>query len=298
MKTSWRRMRAATAALPACGLAGCAAGVLDPRGPVGHAERTILFDSVAIMLTVVLPVIVATLAFAWWFRASNSRARYLPEWAYSGRVEFIVWSIPALIILFLGGVTWISSHELDPFQPIRSENAPVEVEVVSLDWKWLFIYPDQGVASVNHLVIPAATPVHFHLTAATVMNSFFVPQLGSQIYTMPGMTTQLNLLADRPGDYPGLSAQFSGDGFADMHFDVQAMTPADFRAWVDGARHAGGMLDTGAYRQFLQPGTEPRPRTFGAVEPGLFQTILRMTTASAEMPPQQAAGHSPMQPEK
>ena len=183
------------------------------KGRSVHAERLILLDATAIMLGVVVPVILATLVFAWWFRAGNSKATYRPDWAYSGRLEAIVWSIPALVVLFLGGIGWVSSHDLDPGKAIESNAAPLEIQVVSLDWKWLFIYPTQGIASVNRLVVPAGTPIHFRLTSATVMNSFFVPQLGSQIYTMAGMATQLNLLADQPGTYPGLSAQFSGEGF-------------------------------------------------------------------------------------
>jgi cytochrome o ubiquinol oxidase subunit 2 len=150
------------------------------------------------MLAIVVPTIAATFAFAWWFRASNARARYLPDWVFSGRIELIVWSIPLLVIMLLGGVAGIGSHDLDPAKPLTSDTPPFEVQVVSLDWKWLFIYPSHGVASVNQLVIPAATPIHFSLTSASVMNVFFVPQLGSMIYTMNGMTTQLNLQADSP----------------------------------------------------------------------------------------------------
>src|SRR5476651_111991 len=158
------------------------------------------------MLAVIVPVILLTLAFAWWFRAGNKRARRLPEWEYSGPIEVTVWSIPILVILFLGGIAWVGSHDLDPRAPITSASSstsapPVDVEVVSLDWKWLFIYPDLGVASVNRLVVPVGAPLRLHLTSASVMNSFFVPQLGTQIYTMAGMTTVLNLQADQPGVY-------------------------------------------------------------------------------------------------
>ena len=201
-----------------------------------EADYTILIDSLAIMLAIVVPTIVATLGFAWWFRASNTRARYLPDWAYSGQLELIVWAIPLLTIMLLGGVAWIGSHDLDPAKPLPSKDAPLEVQVVSLDWKWLFIYPDQQVASVNQLVIPAGVPVHFSLTSASVMNAFFIPQLGSMIYTMNGMTTQLNLQADAPGTFPGLSSHYSGDGFSDMHFDVEAVPADHFSAWVDATR--------------------------------------------------------------
>ena len=165
-------------------LSGCDWAVLDPKGPIADANKTILIDSVAIMLAIVVPTIVATLAAAWWFRSSNTRAQYLPDFEYSGALELIVWAIPLLTIMLLGGVAWIGSHDLDPARPIESKEDPINVQVVSLDWKWLFIYPDQHVASVNRLVIPAGTPVHFTLTSGSVMTAFFVPQLGSMIYTM------------------------------------------------------------------------------------------------------------------
>src|ERR1700743_1627805 len=228
-------------------LAGCSSGVLDPKGPVGADEKIILFDATVIMLAVVIPVILCTLAFAWWFRATNRSARRRPDWEYSGRVEFVTWSIPAMIVLFLGGIAWISSHDLDPKKALKSESQSIEIEVVSLDWKWLFIYPQEQVAALNELVIPVNTPVHFKLTSASVMNSFFVPQLGSQIYTMAGMTTQLNLLASRAGNFSGLSAQFSGDGFSDMRFDVRAVAPGEYRAWLDSTRAGADHLDVARY---------------------------------------------------
>src|SRR5580698_2533899 len=199
--TSRRSLGVFALALP---LAGCG-GVLDPHGPIGISERLILIDSVAIMLVIVIPVIVATLGFAWWFRASNTRATYLPYWSFSGQLELIVWAIPALVITFLGGIAWFGSEALDPFRPLSATKKPIEIEVVSLDWKWLFIYPDEGIGAVNQLVIPVGQPVHFRLTSSGVMNSFFVPQLGSQIYTMASMTSQLSLQADRAGTYEGLS---------------------------------------------------------------------------------------------
>jgi cytochrome o ubiquinol oxidase subunit II len=254
--------------------AGCGSAVLEPAGPVTRDERTILLDSLAIMLAIVVPVIVATLAFAWWFRRSNTRARYLPTFAYSGRLELLVWSIPALVVIFLGGIAWIGSHDLDPARPLDSSVKPIEIDVVSLDWKWLFIYPRQGVASVNRLVVPAGVPLHFRVTSATVFNVFFVPQLGSELYTMPGMAGTLNLLADRPGIYPGLSAHFSGDGFSDMHFDVQAVSQAQFTAWTEATRATGRALDEPAYRELLVPSQHVPPYTYRSVRPGLFQAIV------------------------
>jgi cytochrome o ubiquinol oxidase subunit 2 len=249
-------------------------GVLDPQGPIAAAERTILANATVIMLAVVVPVILLTLAFAWWFRAGNKWARRDPDWAYSGPIEVTVWAIPTLVILFLGGIAWIGSHALDPAKPIAAQAAPLEVQVVSLDWKWLFIYPAQGVASVNKLVVPAGVPLRLQLTSASVMNSFFVPQLGSQIYTMAGMTTSLHLQADRPGTYPGLSAQFSGDGFSDMRFDAVALSPAQFAAWVAEVRSGPDALDAPRYAQLARPGLGASAPAYGRVAPGLFQAIL------------------------
>jgi len=269
-------MKALVTILASLALYGCGGGIFDPRGPVGAAEKTILLNSLFIMMVVGAPVILATLLFAWWFRASNRRAKYLPYWVYSGRLEVIVWVIPALVVLFLGGIAWIGSHDLDPYKPLQSDKEPLEVEVVSLDWKWLFIYPDQHIASVNELVFPARRPVHFRLTSATVMNSFFIPQLGSQIYTMAGMTTELSLLADQEGTYRGISAQFSGDGFSDMHFEVHTVSDEDFSAWASAAAAAGPQLDLHGYQQLLKPGTDPMPHTYSAVAPGLFDTALML----------------------
>jgi cytochrome o ubiquinol oxidase subunit II len=254
-------------------LGGCSGGVLDPQGPIASAEKTILFNSLGIMLAIVIPTILATLGVAWWFRASNTRARYLPDWEYSGRLELIVWSIPAMTVLLLGGIGWIGSHDLDPPRPIASAARPVTVEVVSLDWKWLFIYPELGVASVNRLTIPAGTPISFHLTSAGVMNSFFVPQLGSQIYTMAGMVSRLQLEADSPGTYPGLSAQFSGDGFADMRFAVEAVPMDRFTEWVTATRGTGPTLDAASFAELARPSQAVPPSTYRAVAPGLFETI-------------------------
>lgn len=250
--------------------------MLAPVGPISDAERTILLDSVAIMLAIVVPVILATLAFAWWFRSSNDRATHLPNWSYSGRLEFIVWSIPAMVVLFLAGIGWIGSHDLDPAQRIGGKPPALEVQVVALDWKWLFIYPGQGVASVNQLVLPAGQPIAFRLTSASVMNSFFIPRLGSQIYAMAGMATRLNLEADKPGVYPGLSAQFSGDGFSGMNFDARVVTPAQFAAWVAAAR-GGPSLDLPAYERLARPSENVPPIAWGAVAPDLFTRIVDMT---------------------
>ena len=266
----------------AAGLLASCQGILDPQGPIASAERLLLFNATAIMLVVVVPVILATLGFAWWYRASNARASRAWDEAYEGRIEFVTWSIPALIVILLGGVMWIGSHQLDPRAPIPADAKPLRVDVVALDWKWLFIYPDQGVAAVNQLVVPAGTPVDFRLTSATVMNSFFVPQLGSQIYTMGGMTTHLNLLAAEPGEYPGFSANFSGDGFAEMRFIAKAVPAGDFDAWVTQARGIGSALDDAAYAALAKPSEAVPPMTYRSVEPNLFEHIIEQTVSGPE----------------
>jgi cytochrome o ubiquinol oxidase subunit 2 len=268
-----------TAVLPALSacvllLTGCSGGVLDPKGPIGADEKVILFDATAIMLAVVIPVILCTLAFAWWFRARNKHAERRPDWEYSGRIEFVTWSIPAMIVLFLSGIAWIGSHDLDPPKPLAGSVKPVDIEVISLDWKWLFIYPQEQVAAVNELVIPVNTPVHFKLTSGSVMNSFFVPQLGSQIYTMAGMTTQLNLMASHEGTFNGLSAQFSGDGFSDMRFDVRAVPPEEYRTWLASTHASAESLDSARYARLAEPSRHEAPATFGRVTAGLFDSIV------------------------
>ena len=258
-------------------LSGCDWAVLNPKGPIGDANKQILIDSVAIMLAIVVPTIIATLAAAWWYRASNTRARYLPDFEYSGRLELIVWAIPLLTIMLLGGVAWIGSHDLDPARPLESKEAPLNVQVVSLDWKWLFIYPDQHVASVNRLVIPAGVPIRLSLTSGSVMTAFFTPQLGSMIYTMNRMRTQLNLAADHPGTFRGLATQLSGDGFADMHFEVEAKSPEDFYAWLGQTRANGPELTPESYVQLSKQSVVPAPFTFRSVSDGLFEKILDQT---------------------
>jgi cytochrome o ubiquinol oxidase subunit II len=269
-------------------VASCSrAGILDPQGPIAVAERLLLINSTGIMLVVVVPVILATLVFAWWYRSSNARAVRSTEQSYEERIEFVVWSIPALTVILLGGVIWIGSHQLDPRAPITGKSDPLRVDVVALDWKWLFIYRDQGIAAVNQLVIPAETPLEFRITSATVMNSFFIPQLGSQIYAMGGMTTHLNLLADSPGEYPGFSAMFSGDGFSDMRFIAKAVSAGDFNAWLDQARGAGPVLDESGYAALAKPSKAVPPTTYRSVEPNLFERIIDLTVSAPDK-----AGHA------
>ena len=271
----------AVASLP---LAGCNRGILDPVGPIAAQEKQILINSTAIMLAIIIPTMIATVAFAWWFRRGNTKATYRPDWEYSGAIEMVVWAIPALTILLLGGITWIGSHDLDPARPLKSKNPPLKVEVVSLDWKWLFIYPDQGIATVNQLVVPAGTPVSFRLTSATVWNSFFVPQMGTMIYTMPRMTTQLNLQADKPGQFDGLSSHFSGDGFPGMQFKVQSLPADQFAMWAQGAHGQGGALDAKSYAELSKPSSYVKPITYGAVAPGLFDAIVKDKVPQLHLP--------------
>lgn len=276
-------------------ISSCSGSILDPIGPVADSERTILMDALTVMLVIVVPTILATLVFAWWFRASNTRARYLSDWEYSGRLELIVWSIPLLVILFLGGITWVGAHDLDPARPLDSKIKPLEVQVVSLDWKWLFIYPEQGVASVNRLIVPVGIPLNLHITSATVFNVFFVPRLGSEIYAMNGMATQLNLEADKPGIYPGLAAHFSGDGFSDMTFELQAISPEKFSAWVATAQTEGAALDDSAYRKLLQQSENVKPYTYHSVRTGLFDDIVMQKLPPGEGPRIDGTAVSPKQ---
>jgi cytochrome o ubiquinol oxidase subunit 2 len=248
--------------------------IFDPQGPIGAADTAILIDSVAIMLAIVLPTIAAIFAFAFWFRASNTRARYLPNWEYSGRIELVVWSVPTLTIILLGGVAWIGAHQLDPAKAVEGSAKPLTIQAVSLDWKWLFIYPDQQVATINTLTVPAGVPLRFELTSSSVMNVFFIPQFGSMIYTMNGMATQLNLRADRPGTFQGLSAHFSGDGFSDMHFDVHVVPSEQFSKWAQDASHAEKSLDDRSYNEIAKPSMKSQPATYSLADPQLFNAIV------------------------
>jgi len=265
-------------------LSGCSAALLDTKGTIGHANRTILIDSLAIMLAIVIPTILATFVFAWWFRAGNRKATYLPDWEFSGRIEMIVWAIPTMTIVLLGGVTWISAHQLDPAQPIASDTAAIDIQVVSLDWKWLFIYPEHRVASVNELVVPAGRPLHFMLTSSSVMNTFFVPQLGSMIYTMNGMQTELYLQADAPGTFRGISGHYSGEGFSDMRFDVKALSAEDFARWVNKTREGKTTLDAASYTELAKQSINIPSSTYGTVERDLFTQIVSQKLAPGPGP--------------
>ena len=273
-------------ALAFCGfaLSGCAGTILDPVGPVGADDATIFIDALLIMLAIVIPTILLAFWMAWRYRASNTKAEYLPYWSYSGRIEAIVWAIPILTIMFIGGVIWIGSYKLDPFRPLPSKTPPLEVQVVSLDWKWLFIYPQQGIATVNQLVVPAGRPLHFSITSASVFNAFFIPRLGSMIYAMPGMISQLNLQANRPAVLFGQSSHFSGDGFSDMQFQVRSVQPAAFATWAQSARGAGPVLDQAAYAALARQSQRVTPFSYRGVDPQLFNAVVTQKIAPGPGP--------------
>jgi cytochrome o ubiquinol oxidase subunit 2 len=254
---------------------GCSQyALLDPQGSVGAQEKTLILLALGVMLLVVIPVIALTLVFAWRYRETNTQATYAPRWAHSTGIEVVVWSIPCLIVAFLSVLIWNTTHVLDPYRPLDSAVKPVNVDVVALNWKWLFIYPDYGIATVNRLEIPANTPINFKLTSDSIMNSFFIPQLGSQVYAMAGMQTQLHLIADAPGIYEGRSSAFSGPGFSDMHFDTVATYPEAFAAWVRTAKASSAHLDDATYTSLAQPSSKTPVMVYGDVVSGLFDSIV------------------------
>jgi cytochrome o ubiquinol oxidase subunit 2 len=248
--------------------------VLDPKGPIALAERDLLRDAFYVMMLVIVPVIVLTLLFAWRYRASNTRVTYAPKWAESARLDAIVWLIPALIVVAVAVLLWRSTHKLDPYREIASSTPPLDVQVVAQDWKWLFIYPEQGIATVNQLAIPNGRPVSLRITSDTVMNSFYVPQLAGQIYAMAGMQTRLQLLADQPGKFVGRNSMYSGGGFSDQHFEVVSLAPADFDAWVAKAKQAPGKLDAASYTALAAKSRSNPIAYYSAVEPKLFDSII------------------------
>jgi len=255
-----------------CGLAE--APILDPKGPVAAAQHEILLRAFAIMMIVVVPVFAMTFWFAWRYRASNRAARYDRDWM-SVRADAVTWIVPALIVMSLGVHVWIYTHRLDPYRPLAPSAAPLEIQVVAQDWKWLFLYPAHKVATVNEVAFPSGTPVRFTITSDTVMNSFFIPALGSQIYAMAGMQTELNLRADEPGRFVGRNTQYSGRGFADQHFTAIAMTRSDFDDWVRRVAQSPNRLDAAAYAELAKPSVAHPVVHYSAFEPDLFLGIIR-----------------------
>jgi cytochrome o ubiquinol oxidase subunit 2 len=256
-------------------LAGCEGGVLDPKGQVGIDEKNLIIMATLLMLIVVIPVIFMTLYFAWKYRDGRDKEIYAPKWAHSTAIEVVVWVVPIIIVIILGVITWNSTHDLDPYKPLAHDAKPVKVEVVSLDWKWLFIYPEYGIASVNELAFPANVPVNFKITSDTAMNSFFIPQLGSQIYSMVGMATKLHLIANEPGTFEGISANYSGAGFAGMKFNAIATANAgDFDAWVAKVKQQGNTLDVERYKQLAEKSENNPVQYYGSVQKGMFNYIV------------------------
>jgi cytochrome o ubiquinol oxidase subunit II len=269
-----------------CGLTE--APILNPKGPIALAERDILFRALAIMMIVVIPVFVMTFWFAWRYRASNKTSRYESDWM-SAKVDAVIWIVPALIVITLGVHVWLYTHKLDPYKPLQSSVTPLDVQVVAQDWKWLFIYPAQGLATVNELAFPSEVPVRLKITSDTVMNSFFIPALGGQIYAMAGMQTQLNVRANEPGRFVGRNTQYNGRGFADQHFAVVAMTSADFDAWVKRVGQSPEKLDAATYAELAKPSAAHPVIHYSAVESGLFDGIIRKYDKSVKNPGAMAA---------
>jgi cytochrome o ubiquinol oxidase subunit 2 len=268
-------------------LSGCQTVLMSPSGDMAAQQRDIILISLVLMLLIVVPVIALTLFFAWRYRASNKQATYKPDWDHSTVLELVIWAAPLLIIIALGALTWVSTHKLDPFRPLErvsegreipAGTKPLTVEVVALDWKWLFIYPEQGIATVNEVAAPVDRPIQFKITASTVMNSFFVPALAGQIYAMPGMETKLHAVINKPGSYEGMSANYSGAGFSGMHFKFLGMSEGEFDQWVAKAKE-GGALTRESYLALEKPSENAPVSRYASVSPDLYQAIVNMCVA-------------------
>lgn len=256
--------------------------VLNPKGTIGVQERNLIGIALGLMLIVVIPVFILTAVIVWKYRAEK-QARYEPNWDHSKALEAIWWGFPCAIILILSVITWNSSHTLDPFKPLQSSAHPVTVEVVALDWKWLFIYPELGISSVNFFQFPVNTPVHFLITADAPMNSFWIPQLGGQMYAMPGMSTQLHLMASQAGSYNGVSANISGKGFAGMKFTAKASTQAEFDEWVASVRQAPKRLGVDEYAALAQPSENTPVVYYSWTQPDLYnQVVMKFMAGMSE----------------
>ncbi|MAX32689.1 MAG: ubiquinol oxidase subunit II [Halomonadaceae bacterium] len=267
-------------------LTGCDSALMDPKGQVGEEQRTLILTAFGLMQIVVIPVIVMTIAFAWRYRRGNKNATYSPDWHHSNKVEAVVWFVPCVIIAFLAVLTWYTSHSLDPHKPLDVEEGgqePMVIEAVSLDWKWLFIYPEQGIATVNELAFPVDTPVRFRVSSGSVMNSFFIPRLGSQIYGMAGMDNDVNLIADEQGVYPGRSTNYSGAGFSDMTFDAHVGSQQDFEAWVSKVRESSESLTfPDEYYELAAPSENNEIQYFSEVSPALYESIIKSFQAGGD----------------
>lgn len=244
-------------------------------GQVAEHERNLMVFTLVVLMFVLIPVVVLTLWFAWRYRESNTKATHSPEWSHSSLLEVFLWGGPAVIIVVLGVMTWVSTHELDPYKPIESEHDAIQVEAISMDWKWLFIYPEQGVAVVNEMAMPVDVPVSMRLTSATVMNALMIPRLGSQMFAMSGMQTKLNFIANKPGTYFGKNYQYSGEGFDNMHFDAIATNREGFEQWVAKAKKADRTLDRAALEELEQPTHHEPVQYYSDIEPGLFEHVIK-----------------------
>ena len=256
-------------------LTGCdGVPLLDPKGQVGIEQRNLIVIATLLMLIVVIPVILMTLIFAWKYRASNKAAKYTPDWSHSTKIEIAVWGVPMLLLVFLGYITYVSTHELDPYRPLESDVKPVTIQAISVDWKWVFIYPDYGIATVNKIVFPAKTPINFQVTSDSVMNSLFIPGLGGQIYAMAGMHTKLHLIANENHEFNGISANYSGAGFTGMKFKAIATSQADFDSWVSEVKSSPKKLGTAEYAELIKPSERNPVELFSSVTPNLFQIVI------------------------
>ncbi|NBC36205.1 ubiquinol oxidase subunit II [Novosphingobium sp. FSY-8] len=274
-------------------LTACNPVVLHPAGDIAQQQAHLVVVATVLMLLIIVPVMALTVLFAWRYRAGNQDATYDPEWHHSTQLELVIWSAPLLIIIALGSVTWVGTHMLDPFRPldriaegkpIPAGTKPLDIQVVALDWKWLFIYPEQKIATVNELALPVDRPVTFHITSSTVMNSFYVPALAGQIYAMPGMTSKLHAVLNKEGEYTGFSANYSGSGFSQMRFKTLGLNAADFDKWADGVRSSkGGTLDTANYMQLEQPTVADPVRRYAAVSADLFDKIVNLCVRPGKM---------------
>lgn len=274
MNICWNRIRLALVALACVGLSGCDWVLLDSKGMVGLAQRDLILICIGVMLIVVIPAIVLTFVFAWRFRAGNTKAKYTPDWSHSTKVEIVVWGVPLLIIAGLAVIVWKSTHELDPYKPLDVAGEPLHVDVIATDWKWVFVYPDLGIATVNQLNFPANRPLAFNITSNSTMNTFFIPQLGGQIYAMAGMRTQLHLIANEPGQFRGMSGNYSGHGFSNMKFIATASSNEDFERWVAEVRSAPDTLSFAQFKALAAPTKNAPVQHFSSVEPLLFKKVI------------------------
>lgn len=270
----WRGLRLSLIATALLSLAGCDWVIFDSKGAVGIAERDLIIICVALMLIVVIPAMVLSFVFPWMFRSSNKRAKYTPNWDFSTKVEVVVWGIPLIIVVALSIIVWNSTHKLDPYRKLDIPGEPLHVDVIATDWKWVFVYPDLGIATVNELKFPAGQQLAFSITSNSTMNTFFIPQLGGQIYAMAGMRTQLHLVADEVGEFRGMSGNYSGAGFSKMHFKATALTNEDFEKWVADVRSTPNNLDFDAFVKLAEPSEGHPIEHFSNVEDGLFKKVI------------------------